>query len=127
MSEDHKAALALGRREARAIKAYLDAFASRKPGRPVTREGLKSRLKAVNEKLSHENNPLKRVEPLQKKIDLEAEIADLDDAIEIDELEAEFIVHARAYSERKGISYTAWRDLGIPAATLNRVSTPLEN
>ena len=124
MSEDHKAALARGRGEARAIKAYLDALDSRKPGRPVTKQGLESRLKAANEKLSRERNPLKRVDLLQKKIDLEAEIADLDDAVEIDELEAEFVAHARTYSERKKIGYTAWRDFGVPAATLKRAGIP---
>ena len=124
ISEDHKAALARGRREARAIKAYLDALDSRKPGRPVTKEGLQSRLKVANEKLSNENNSLKRVELLQKTIDLEAEIADFDDAVEIHELEAEFVEHARAYSERKKIGYTAWRDFGVPAATLKRAGIP---
>lgn len=124
MSEDHKAALARGRREARAIKAYLNALDSRKPGGFVTKEGLQSRLKVANEKLSHENNPLRRVDLLQKKIDLEAEIADFDDVLEIDDLEAEFVVHAKAYSERKAISYTAWRDFGVPTATLKRADIP---
>lgn len=124
MSEEHKAALAQGRKEARAIKTYLDALDSRKPGRPVTKEGLQSRLKAANEKLSHESNPLKRLDLLQKKIHLEAEIADFDDAVEIDELEAEFVAHARTYSERKKISYSAWRDFGVPAATLKRAGIP---
>ena len=45
MSAEHKAALAAGRRESRAIKDYLEALASRRPGRPVTPDTLAKRVK----------------------------------------------------------------------------------
>ena len=118
MSEEHKAALAEGRRQARAIKAYLKAIASRKPGRPVTKEGLTSRLEKVNEKLEAADNPLDEVDLIQSRLDIQKALADLEDAQDIDELEAGFIEHAAAYSERKGISYTAWREYGVPAKVL---------
>ena len=40
--------------------------------------------------------------------------------MDLDELEAGFVEHARSYSERKGISYSAWRETGVPAAALKK-------
>lgn len=62
MSAEHKAALAQGRRESRAIKAYLQALEARKPGRPVTAESLGKRVSDLDAKIKAESNPLRRVE-----------------------------------------------------------------
>jgi hypothetical protein len=35
-------------------------------------------------------------------------------------LEDGFVEHARSYGERKGISYAAWREIGVSAAVLKR-------
>src|SRR5690606_18520332 len=51
MSEQHKAALAQGRRVSGAIKAYLEALRSRPPGRPVNAESVRKRIEAINERL----------------------------------------------------------------------------
>ena len=37
---------------------------------------------------------------------------------EFDELERAFVRHAASFSARRGISYAAWRDVGVAAATL---------
>lgn len=118
MSEEHKAALAKGRREARAIKAYLKALADRKPGRPVTKESLTKRLETVNRKIDESDDPLARVELIQSRIDIEQALSNLEEAEDLDALEADFVEHAASYSERKGISYTAWREYGVPAKVL---------
>lgn len=118
MSEEHKAALAEGRRQARAIKAYLKAIGSRRPGRPVTKDGLKSRLEKVNEKLEAVDNPLDEVELIQTRLDIEKALADIDESQDMEELEAGFVENAAAYSERKGLTYTAWREYGVPAKVL---------
>ena len=47
MSAEHKAALVQGRKEAKAIKVYLDALASRRPGRPVTKDSLEKRRASI--------------------------------------------------------------------------------
>ena len=120
MSQEHKAALAKGRLEARSIKAYLEALDSRKPGRPVTKESLDKRLERVNGKLSDEIDPLKRVDLMQSKLDIEAALANVEDGANIEELAAGFVAHARSYSDRKGISYTAWRKFGVPADVLRK-------
>ncbi len=118
MSQDHKTALALGRKESRAIRAYLDALASKKPGRPATKETLEKRLTDVVTKIDQSDNPLESLELVQKRIDLEAALSQVQSSEDFDDLEAGFVAHAKSYSERKGISYTAWREIGVPAATV---------
>ncbi|MGA7227564.1 MAG: hypothetical protein WBZ45_05075 [Acidimicrobiia bacterium] len=120
MTAEHKEALAKGRTEARAIKSYLKALDSRKPGRPVTKESLESRLARVDSKLNAEDDPLKRVELTQSKLDIEDALENLEDSANIDQLAAEFATHAKSYSERKGITYTAWRQVGVPAQVLRK-------
>ena len=41
-------------------------------------------------------------------------------AVDISGFEADFVAAARPYSERKRISYAAWRELGVPPAILKR-------
>lgn len=118
MSEEHKAALAQGRKEARAIKAYLKVLDAKKPGRPVTRESLESRLAAVNGKIDSSDDSLKRLDLIQSKLNIEDALSDLEDVVNMEALEAGFAENAGNYSERKGISYSAWREYGVPAATL---------
>lgn len=120
MTPEHKAALKQGRIEARAIKGYLKALQARKPGRPVTKESLTRRLGAVEDKIAAADDPLARVELIQKRIEIEDALTDLEDSADFEELERGFVEHARSYSERKGIKYPAWRELGVPAATLRQ-------
>jgi hypothetical protein len=120
MSDEHKEALSQGRKEARAIKAYLSALAARRPGRPVSRDSLQKRMEKVTEKLNATDNPLETVDLIQSKIDIERSLADLDNSQDVDSLEAGFIENVASYSERKGVSYTAWREFGVPASTLRK-------
>ncbi len=118
MSEEHKKALSQGRAEARAIKAYLKALTPRKPGRPVTKDSLTKRPEGVNQKLNGTDDPLTRVDLIQTKLDIEAALADVKDGASSESLEAGFIEYAASYSERKGVTYTAWREVGVPASVL---------
>jgi hypothetical protein len=118
MSDEHKAALAQGRREARAIKAYLQALESRKPGRPVSKESLTRRLEKVKEKLETTDNPLETVDLIQAKLNIGKALDQVESAEDMSLLEAGFVEHAASYSERKGVSYTAWREFGVPASVL---------
>lgn len=124
MTQEHKEALAQGRREARAIKRYLKALQSKRPGRPVTKESLQRRLAKTNEKIEAEDNPLKVVELIQTRLDIEEQLAKLEDSANFEELEADFVEHVKSYSERKEISYSAWREYGVPAATLRAAGVP---
>ena len=118
MSNEHKAALAQGRREARAIKAYLEALEARRPGRPVSKESLEKRMDKMNQKLEASGNPLEAVDLIQAKLDIEKALSELESSVDMGTLEARFVEHASSYSDRKGVSYTAWREFGVPANVL---------
>ncbi len=120
MSAEHKAALAAGRRESRAIKDYLQALASRRPGRPVTPDTLAKRVKDLEKRISAEANPLKAVDLRQARIDAERALESAKGSADSATLEGAFARHARAYSKRKGITYAAWREAGVPAAVLKK-------
>jgi hypothetical protein len=53
-------------------------------------------------------------------MDLEAEKDSMQTTVDLSGFEADFVKAAKGYSERKGISYTAWRELGVPAAVLKQ-------
>ena len=59
-----------------------------------------------------------RLELVQEKIDLQRQLENLGGDVDLSALEADFIAAARPYAERKGISYAAFRAVGVPAATL---------
>ncbi len=119
MSDEHKAALAEGRRQARAIKVYLEALGAR-PGRPVTKAGLEKRLRQIEAQLAATGDPLRRVELIQRRMDTNRALDSMLEPVDMKALEAGFVANAAAYSERKGISYAAWREVGVPAAVLNQ-------
>ena len=119
MSDEHKAALAEGRAQGRAIRQYLEALEAHKPkrGRKRTPESVRKRLDALDVEIA-EADPLKRVQLIQERLDLQTELASLEESADISALEAGFVDAAKEYSARKGITYAAWRELGVPAATL---------
>ncbi len=120
MTQEHKDALARGRRESKAIKAYLAALGNRKPGRPVTPDSVRARIGRIEHKLDTETDPLRRVELLQQHIDAKETLVEISSASDMAELEEAFVANARSYSERKGISYAAWRAAGVPASVLEK-------
>lgn len=121
MSDDHKAALAKGRTQGRAVRAYLAALdVDRKPGRRLDRETIEARTAEVQGRIDAEPDPAKRVELIQRRLDLEAQLVDLETEPDLGALEDGFVDAAAEYSERKGIGYSAWREAGVPAAVLKR-------
>ena len=119
MSDEHKAALAEGRSQGRAIRQYLDALEAHRPkrGRKRTPEGIKKRLAGLDTQIA-EADPLKRVQLIRYRMDLRAELEAATVTVDLDALEKGFVAAAAPYSSRKGISYAAWRELGVPASVL---------
>ncbi len=121
MSEDHKQALAEGRTQGRAVRAYLAGLEEeRSSSRRTDPAALERREKELKSRIDDEPDPSKRVELIQKRLDLESELAAAGDATDLEALETDFVDAAAPYSERKGITYPAWRELGVPAAVLKR-------
>jgi len=121
MSDEHKAALAEGRNQGRAVRRYLEALEAHKPkrGRKRTPDSMRRRLERIDNELA-EADALKRLQLVQERLDLTAELETADTKTDLTELEAEFVSAAAGYSARKGISYAAWRELGVEPAVLKR-------
>jgi hypothetical protein len=121
MSAEHKAALAKGREEGRAVRRYLEALEEHRPrrGRKRTLESMKRRLAVVDEQLAG-TDPLSRLHLLQEREDLSAELARNDGSDDLDAAERAFVKVARAYGNRKGIGYSAWRAVGVSIPVLEQ-------
>ncbi|MGH9064978.1 MAG: hypothetical protein ACRDZQ_04400 [Acidimicrobiales bacterium] len=121
MSTQHKAALAAGREQGRAVRRYLEAIEHNRPrrGRRRTVDTVKRQLASVEERLAVAD-PLARLHLMQERRDLEAELGQRDDTIDMTALEDEFVKVAKLYGGRKGITYSTWREAGVEASVLRR-------
>jgi len=119
MSDDHKAALAEGRSQGRAVRVYLEAIAANKPkrGRKRTADSIAARLDAIAAELV-DAEPLKQLQLTQEQLDLQAELETSDVVVDLSALETAFIEAAGPYAKRKGIGYAAFRSVGVTPAVL---------
>ncbi|MDA8270291.1 MAG: hypothetical protein M0Z39_02635 [Actinomycetota bacterium] len=65
-------------------------------------------------------HPLNRLHLTQKKIELTQELERIKNGPDIGELENQFVSIAMEYSKRKGISFPAWKELGVSPDVLAR-------
>ena len=124
MSDEHKAALAAGRTQGKAVRDYLEALevlnAPKRRRRRRTPDSIRKRLGDIAAEFDTAD-VIKRLSLVQEQIDLEDELAQLEaqaEPVDITDLEAKFIEVAAAYSESKGIVYAAWRSIGVPPKVL---------
>jgi hypothetical protein len=114
MSEAEKA-------ETRAVRDYLKALEANQPrrGRKRTPASVQAQIDATNAAMDGAS-ATKRLALVQQRLDLEAELERLQAAgsIDLSALEADFVAHAAAYSGKRGISYAAWREVGVPSPVL---------
>ncbi len=107
--------------EVAAVRDYLKALEQNAPrrGRRRTPESVERQL-AVLEGEMEGTSVTKRLALIQQRIDLEADLETLQQAgsVDLSVLEAGFATHAAAYGGRRGISYAAWREIGVSSATL---------
>ncbi len=121
VTDTHKAAMAEGRSQSRKLAPYLEALENHRPkrGRKRTAESIDRRLEAIEQELPGAN-PIKRVNLIQERLDLTRERDQLGAEVDLSVHEEAFVANAKSYGERKGISYEAWRQLGVPADVLKR-------
>jgi hypothetical protein len=121
VTDSHKAAMAQGRTESRAISAYLEALETHRPkrGRKRTPDSIDKRLTTIDASLESAS-PVKRLSLIQERIDLLKEQESLQAKVDLTGLEDDFVSTAKSYGQRKGISYAAWRELGVSAPVLKR-------
>lgn len=121
MSASHKAALAEGREQGRAVRRYLEAVEANRPkrGRKRTPESMKKRLAKIESDMPGAD-PLRKVQLRQERINLSTELEAGQSKVDLSALEREFIKAAGPYSERKGLMYAAWRESGVDPAVLRK-------
>jgi hypothetical protein len=57
---------------------------------------------------------------VQQRMDLVGELGSLQAGVDLSGLETDFVSVAKEYSQRKGISYAAWREVGVEPAVLKK-------
>jgi hypothetical protein len=120
MSAEHKAALAKGRVEGKAVRDYLEALRANKPtrGRKRTTDSVKRRLTAIESEIGAAD-AVRELRLVQERMDLEAELASSSGkSVDMGSLESEFVKVAKSYGQRTGVSYAAWRAVGVTPAVL---------
>ena len=121
MTDEHKAALAMGRNEGNAVRNYLEALRNNKPkrGRRRTRESIAARLAAIDTELESAD-AMSELRLRQERCDLQSELATIGEKVDLSALEEGFVSVGKSYSSRQGISYATWREIGVDAAVLKR-------
>ncbi len=119
VTEAHKAKMAEGRRATRAVEVYLamleeEPKVARRRKAAVEAEG---RLVEVEAELETASG-IDKLTLLQEREDLRRAVEGADDLTDTSEIEAAFVAVASAYGERKGISYSTWREFGVPKPVL---------
>ena len=109
------------RLSSRPIKQYLEALETNKPkrGRKRTPESIARRLDRIDEEIATASQ-VKKLELTQERMNLTDELAHMEAPLDMSAIEDEFVAAAKSYGEHKGISYAAWREIGVPAAVLKR-------
>ncbi len=102
----------------KAIKAYFAA----KEHKPTTRrspERLRTRVSAIEMELK--SAPvIKRIQLMQEKADITALLSMKTVSVDMAALENGFVQHAKGFSDRKGITASTWRKMGVPGELIKR-------
>jgi hypothetical protein len=109
-----------GRRaETAAVAAYLTTL--RAPKVPAnSRAALVTRRAQIEQWIAEEPSPIREVELIQQRLDIDAQLAQVDQSQRLPELEAGFVKVAASWAKRSGISAAALREVGVPASVLKR-------
>lgn len=121
MTSEHKAAIAEGREQNRSIRIYLEALEGNKPkrGRKRNTESMRQRLVAIEAALPSAD-PLTKLHLIQERTDLNSSLEKTDSAVDMSAIETAFVAVAKDYGMRKGISYSTWREMGVPSSVLQK-------
>ena len=119
MTDEHKEKLAIGRNESRIVNKYLEAIVAGKGkrGRKRTPESISMQITRIDKEIVNAA-PVLRLELTQRRFDLVEEKERLSARVDLTSVEKDFIKIAKSYAKRNGISYAAFRELGVGAYVL---------
>jgi hypothetical protein len=103
------------RAQTNAVAAYLTALRAPKvPAR--SRDALQKRRAQIEQWIAEESSPIREVELIQQRLDIDAQLAQIDRAARLPELEEAFVKVAASWATRRGIGAARGgrADLGSP-------------
>jgi hypothetical protein len=107
------------RAETAAVAAYLTAL--RAPTVPArSRATLEKRRAQIEQWIAEERSPIREVELIEQRLDIDAQLARIDQAARLPELEEAFVRVAASWAKRSEISAAALREVGVPAHVLRK-------
>jgi hypothetical protein len=103
------------------IRRYLEALSQTQTrrGRPPAVRRIRTQLRRVQRQIAESDGTI-REELLHTEAELEHQLAGVLASLDLARLEDSFVDVARTYSNRTGISYAAWRLVGVEARVLRR-------
>jgi hypothetical protein len=107
------------RAETNAVAAYLTALRAPKVS-ARSRPNLEKRRVQIEQWIAEELSPIREVELIQQRLDIDAQLARIDQAARLPELEEAFVKVAASWAQRSGIRAAALREVGVPASVLKR-------
>ena len=125
-SDEHKTEIRTAIAQRGAVNRYLKSLEQIKSVRSniLSEERLQAKLAQAEEDMASASSVMDKLQAVQNRKDILAKIKQTQNASNItseaEEAEAGFIQHAAGYAERKGISYKAWREVGVSAAALKQ-------
>jgi hypothetical protein len=119
MTNDHKEKLAIGRNQSRVVNKYLEAIVAGrgKRGRKRTPESVSMQIARIDNLIIN-STAVQRLALVQRRFDLVEEKERLNARVDLTSLEKDFIKIAKSYARRNGISYVAFREMGVSADVL---------
>jgi hypothetical protein len=107
------------RAETNAVAAYLTALKAPKvPAR--SRAALEKRRAQIEQWIAEATSPIREVELIQQRLDIDAQLAQADQAQRLRELEEAFVKVGASWAKRTGITAAALREVGVPAHVLRK-------
>jgi hypothetical protein len=100
-----------------AVAAYLAALRAPKVS-AGSRPSLERRRAQIEQWIAEESSPIREVELIQQRLDIDAQLAQIDQAARLPELEDALVKVAASWAKRSGISAAALCEVGVPARVL---------
>jgi hypothetical protein len=85
-----------------------------------SRATLEKRRAQIEQWIAEEPSPIREVELIQQRLDIDAQLAQVDQAQRLAALEKAFVEVAASWAKRSGIGAPALCEVGVPAGVLKR-------
>lgn len=113
-----------GRTEGAAIRRYIDALkveqAPKRRGRRRTPDEIRTEVAKIDLTIKDGVDALEEISLRQRRLLLVSDLQETEPRIKSADHEDEFVKAVKPYSERKGIAYDVWREIGVPVIVLRK-------